>query len=157
MKLLRRCIPLLCLLLCACGTVRSAVVTAPNAPLSTAQFAFTPVTADSKEKNPDADAYNTQLKADAQQALIAMVRNRGGKWVKAGSNAQPIVVRVHSVYGNRALRALVGWGAGSAKITVDLSLQAADGRVIYETRPDVKLRRGQIGSASGRERVCTEV
>src|SRR3546814_5950336 len=96
MKLLRRCIPLLCLLLCACGTVRSAVVTAPNAPLSTAQFAFTPVTADSKEKNPDADAYNTQLKADAQQALIAMVRNRGGKWVKAGSNAQTIVVRVHS-------------------------------------------------------------
>src|SRR3546814_8863432 len=82
MDLLRRCIPLLGLLLGACGTVRSAVVTAPNAPLSTAQFAFTPVTADSKEKNPDADAYNTQLKADAQQALIAMVRNRGGKWVK---------------------------------------------------------------------------
>lgn len=145
MKLLRCCIPMLCLLLCACGTVRSAVVTAPSAPLSTAQFTFTPVTADSKEQNPDADAYNTQLKADAQQALIAMVRNRGGKWLKAGSPAPTLVVHVHSVYGNRALRAFVGWGAGSAKITVDISLRAADGHVIYATKTEGKLRRGLAG------------
>src|SRR3546814_17627997 len=92
MKLLRRCIPLLCLLLCACGTVRSAVVTAPNAPLSTAQFAFTPVTADSKEKNPDADAYNPHLKTSAQKELLAMVHKRGGKWVKAGRTAHTNVV-----------------------------------------------------------------
>src|SRR3546814_15615253 len=76
---------------------------------------------------------------------MARVRNGGGKGVKAGSNAQTIVVRVHSVYGNRALRAFVGWGAGSAKITVDISLQAADGRVIYATRTDGKLRRGLAG------------
>lgn len=141
----RRCIPLLCLLLCACGTVRSSVVTAPEVVLSTAQFVFIPVTADSKEKNPDADAYNTQLKADAQQAMIAMVRNRGGKWVKAGSGAPSLVVSVHSIYGNRALRAFVGWGAGSAKITVNISLRAADGHVIYATTTDGKLRRGLAG------------
>jgi hypothetical protein len=142
----RCCIPLLCLLLlCACGIVRSTVTTSPATPVTTRQYVFTPVQVESKEQTDDARAYNTQLKTDAHQALLALVRGRGAQWVKPGGTAPTIVVRIYSIYGNRVLRALVGWGAGSAKISVDITLLAADGHVLYSTHTEGKLRRGLAG------------
>jgi hypothetical protein len=145
MNTLRLSAVLLCLVLAGCGFVSTKTTTGPQAAQTFKQYSFTPIRVDSEEQTEDAATYNTQLKATARASLMAMLSARGATWAKPGTAAPTIAVRIYAVYGNRVLRALVGWGVGAAKISVDITLQTADGHALYATHTVGKMQRGIAG------------
>jgi hypothetical protein len=151
--MLQRCLLLLCLSLCAaCGTtIRNNVTNAPDAPLAYRQFTYTAVAVNSTSQTDDAKRYNTELKAEAQQALLQMVKAKNAQWVKAPAKVPTLVVTINANYGNRGIRLIppiFRGRAGQALIVVDIQMRSADGHVLYATHTEGKLRRGLFGGDS---------
>jgi hypothetical protein len=102
-----------------------------------------PVEVVSKEQNVDALSLNTQWKKMAEDELQTLFAS---KKISTSPNSQSTVVcRINVVYGNRALRYWVGFGAGSGSLTVTLELKDKNGNVQYATESKADLAVGAFG------------
>jgi hypothetical protein len=135
------------LLLSGCGRVREVNSMPLQQGLVVKAVELKPATISSLEDNADADAYDRELKALAQQELAKVLKARS---IQLAAGAPFIVdTRIDVIYGKRALRLFFGmFGAGSGKATVDVTLRdRRSGQVVYATHGEGTLRRGVfIGS-----------
>lgn len=129
----------------ACGRAHSKVVTRPDNILVIEQITLLPVDVSSEEQNPDALALNAQWKTMAADELQAMLV---AKNIEATSNSPTLVqCRIELVYGSRALRYFVGFGAGSGHMRVSIELKGSDGAVSYATISEADLAAGAWGGS----------
>ena len=131
------------LVLSACGGVHSVVLKQPSGIDGIKAVTLIPVEVTSKEQNADAQSLNAQWKKMAEEELQSLFAS---KKISTSSNSQATVVcRINVVYGNRALRYWVGFGAGSGSLTVVIELKDKNGNVQYATESKADLAVGALG------------
>lgn len=131
------------LTLSACGGVHSVVSKQPSGIDGIRAVTIAPVEVVSKEQNADALSLNAQWKKMAEDELQSLFAS---KKISISPNSQGTVVcRINVVYGNRALRYWVGFGAGSGSLTVTLELKDKTGNVQYATESKADLAVGAFG------------
>jgi hypothetical protein len=133
---------LLAITLSACGGVKNYVEKQPGDLAKFKQVSVGTVAVSSKESNPDATAFNAQWKSMLTDRLQGMLQDRGRLASKAKTRVD---AQVHVVYGNRALRYWVGFGAGAGSIRIVIELKDAAGSVVYSTRTEADLGMGMFG------------
>lgn len=144
MRTISIALPLLvtAMLLGACGRLHTTVVTEPTSAVTgLKKIGVAPVTVTSKEQNPDARQFNDQWKRMAADEIQSMLSAKGAR----GSGGGTVECKIHVVYGSRALRYFIGFGAGSGAVEIDLALKDAGGRVVYATRSEADLGGGGFG------------
>ena len=132
------------LTLSACGGVHNVVTKQPSGIDSIKLVTVAPVEVTSKEQNTDALSLNAQWKRMAEDELQSLLTSK--KIATSSNNSQATVVcRINVVYGNRALRYWVGFGAGSGSLTVTIELKDKSGNVQYATDSKADLAVGAFG------------
>lgn len=131
------------LALSACAGVHSMVMTQPVRIGELKPVTQHPVTVSSKEQTPEALSLNEQWKKMAAEELQSLLVSKN---IASSSNGQATVeCSIDVVYGNRALRYWVGFGAGSGHIHVTIELKDNSGTVRYATKSDADLSVGVFG------------
>ncbi len=131
------------LTLSACGGVHSVVSTPPSGIDGIRMVTIAPVEVESKEQNANALALNAKWKDMARYELRSMLAD---KQISTSPDSQETVVcHIRVVYGNRALRYWVGFGAGSGSLTVTIELKDQNGNVQYATQSKADLAMGAYG------------
>jgi hypothetical protein len=127
--------------LAACGRIHHRVDTSPAILLSINQLTVAAIEVSSHEDNADTRVYNVELKQQLQRELAQAL---SAKNVRNVRNA-PLTLdaRIRVIYGKRALRAFVGFGAGSGRAMVYLTLRDRDGNTVYSTYTEGNLRRAR--------------
>ena len=121
----------------ACGAIHSQVITQPDNIALLKQVIVLPVEFVSKEQTPDALARNAQWKTLASNELRALLVRKN---IGESSNGQATVrCRIEVTYGNRAVRDLIGFGAGAGHIRVTMELKDSTGTVRYATTSEADL------------------
>jgi hypothetical protein len=136
------CFAVAALALSGCGHVHdNVVVDQPAAKMQRpASVNIAPIEVSSKEQNADAQRIDADLKTDMESKLKEMLASKN---IAVSHHARDtIVTHIHVVYGNRALRFWVGFGAGSGSVTVDVALKNPQGRTIYATESKADLSIG---------------
>ena len=127
----------------ACGRVESTVVTPAASLPAPKQIAIQPVQVASAEQNPDALALNEQWKQLAMTEIQSLMARKG---IATPPDAPVrLSCNVQITYGNRALRYLVGFGAGTGSIQIDLKLLDQTGVERYATKSEADLAIGGFG------------
>ncbi len=126
----------------ACGSVNHRIAVQPQNNLSLKQVKLMPVEVISKEQNSDALALNAQCKEIATYELQILLQDKN-----ISLNNSDIVVDclIYVVYGDRALRYCVGFGAGSGYMSVTIELKNVQGTVLYATNSQAVLTMGLFG------------
>ena len=136
-------ISIVTLALSACGVPHHTVVTQPNNLVMFKQVTLLPVEVSSGEQSPDALAVNEKWKKWAMDELQSLMATKN---IEVSSNSQATVAcRIEIVYGNRALRYFIGFGAGAGHIQVDITLKDSNGIVRYATNSKADLAVGVVG------------
>lgn len=131
------------LALSACGGVHSVVSRQPTGIDGIRAVAIAPVEVVSKEQNANALALNAQWKKSCEEELQSLF---AGKKISVSSDSPATVAcRINVVYGNKALRYWVGFGAGSGGLTVTIELKDRGGNVQYATESRADLAVGAFG------------
>jgi|GEM_PF-6613309 len=130
------------LALTGCGRVHNnVIVDQPPATMqwpSSVNIASIEVT--SKEQNEDAQRINADLKTEMEAQLKEMLASKN---IAVSTHARnTIVANIRVVYGNRALRFWVGFGAGSGSVIVDVALKNPLGRTMYAAQSKADLSIG---------------
>ncbi|HYD48248.1 MAG TPA: DUF4410 domain-containing protein [Terriglobales bacterium] len=128
----------------ACGRIHSRVVVAPEKLGVIEQVALLPAEVSSREQTNEALALNAEWQTLAQQELEAAIGSRGIKIARRDAKNR-VVARIEVIYGNRALRYFVGFGAGSGHLAVTVELRDARGKVRYATSAEADLAGGLWG------------
>lgn len=146
------------LMLSGCGGIHNMVTKQPDGIGMIKAVAIAPVEVISKEQNADALSLNAQWKKMAEDELQSLLVSKN---ITVSNNTQAtIVCRINAVYGNRALRYWVGFGAGSGSLQVNIELKDNNGNVRYATVSKAKLAVGAFGgdmSKVAREAIQTAV
>lgn len=129
--------------LCACGGVHHRISTPPRNAPTLKQVKILPVEVSSKENNPDALALNEQWKKIALVELQALLDAK--KITAADDSDATVGCFIDVVYGNRALRYLVGFGAGAGHMAVAIEMKDKQGTVLYATDSEADLGAGAFG------------
>ena len=129
--------------LSACGGVHNVVTKQPSGIDRIMAATIAPVEVVSKEQNADALSLNAQWKKMAEDELQSLFVSK--KIAFSPESQATVVCRISVVYGNRALRYWVGFGAGSGSITVALELKDKNGDVQYATESKAHLAVGSFG------------
>jgi len=127
----------------ACGTVHHRVAAPPQNVSAVKQVKLLPVEVSSKENNPDALALNEQWKKIASNELQALLDVK--KITVTDSGEATVGCFIDVVYGSRAMRYLVGFGAGAGHMNVALELKDKQGAVLYATDSKADLGAGAFG------------
>lgn len=129
--------------LSACGKVHHQIATQPIDSYSVQQVAVTTVEVSSKEQNQDALSLNDQWKEVATEELQSMLDTKN---IVTTDNSDTIVgCRIYVVYGNRALRYFVGFGAGAGHMDISIELKDRQGTILYATQSKADLAMGGFG------------
>lgn len=132
-------------LLSACGGVHNTVSRQPDAVGVIKTVTILPIEATSKEQNADALALNAEWQAMAETELKTLLNNRK---ISVTSDAQTsISCRINTVYGSRALRYWVGFGAGKGSLEITIELKDSSGVVKYATVTKADLAIGAFGGS----------
>lgn len=127
----------------ACGGVHHKIATQPQNIPVLKQVKLLSVEVSSKEQNADALSLNDQWKKIATDELQTML---DAKNIIATNNSDTTVgCSIDVVYGNRALRYFVGFGAGSGHMRVTIELKDKHGTVLYAANSDADLAMGGFG------------
>jgi Domain of unknown function (DUF4410) len=142
-SLLRASIVFVALTLSACGGIHSVVTKQPSGITGIKAVTVAPVEVASHEQNVDAVALNAQLKKVAEDELRSHLASKN---IAVSATSQATVVgRINVVYGNRALRYWVGFGAGAGSLTITIELKDRSGNVQYATETKSDLAVGMFG------------
>jgi hypothetical protein len=129
--------------LCACGGVHHRVTPKAQDLPALKQIVVLPVEVNSKEQTPEAQALNEQWKKIAADELRTLLDARGIAAAAGGDFTVGCFVNV--VYGNRALRYMVGFGAGAGHMSVAIELKNRQGTVLFATTSEADLAAGAFG------------
>jgi hypothetical protein len=136
-------ITVLAFALYACGAVHNSVTTQPQNIPALEQVNVLPVEVSSKEQNPDALSLNDQWEKMATDELRSLLDSK--KITEAANSDTTVGCRIDVVYGNRALRYFVGFGAGSGHMSVTIELKDKQGTVLYAINSEADLAMGAGG------------
>jgi hypothetical protein len=124
----------------ACGGVHHRIATQPQNIPALKQVKLLPVEVSSKEQNSDALSLNDQWKKIATDELQTLL---DAKNIMATNNSDTTVgCRIDVVYGSRALRYFVGFGAGAGHMRVTIELKDKHGTVLYAMNSEADLAMG---------------
>jgi hypothetical protein len=127
----------------ACGGVHHTVITdSPNIP-KLKEVELLTVEVNSKEQTSEALSKNNQLKEIATEEIQALLNAKN--IIAVTDSDTTINCHIDIVYGSRALRYFVGFGAGSGHISVTVELKNNDGNVLYATNSEADLSIGVFG------------
>ena len=127
----------------ACGSVHNKVVAQPDSVEALKQVNLLPIEVTSMEQSTEALRLNEQWGAMAREELQSVL---AAKSVAVASDAQPTVsCKINIKYGSRALRYVVGFGAGTGSMRVQIELRDETGRVRYATETAADLSIGAFG------------
>jgi len=135
----------LVLVLGACGHTHTDVLKQPQseAPVSVQSATIAPVEVKSREDDADSLALNQQwAKAATEELQKLMAEKRIAERDAAGAS---IVCQIAVVYGSRALRYFVGFGAGAGSVSIDIELKDAQGATLYAAKSTADLKVGLFG------------
>lgn len=128
--------------LAACGRISHRVDTSPAILLSISQLTVAPVEVSSHEDNADTRVYNVELKQQLERELAQALSAKNVRNVRGAPLT--LEARLRVVYGKRALRAFVGFGAGSGRAMLYLTLRDnKTGKTVYSTYTEGNLRRAR--------------
>jgi hypothetical protein len=129
--------------LCACGGVHHRILVQPENIPMIKQVKPLSVEVSSKEQSADALSLNDQLKKIATDELQSLLDDKN---ITVSNNSNTTVdCRIDVVYGSRAMRYLVGFGAGTGHINMTIELKGKNGAVLYSTTSDADLAMGLFG------------
>lgn len=137
------------LALTGCGRVHNNVIV--DHPPATMQrpsaVSIASIEVTSTEQNEDAQRLNADLKTTMESELKDMLASKN---IAVSPHARDtIVATIRVVWGNRALRFFVGFGAGSGSVVVNVALKNPQGRTMYaiESKADLSTSRDMVGVA----------
>lgn len=130
-------------LLSACGGVHSTIDTPRDSSVVVKEVTLLPVRVDSKEQNADALALNEQWKTMAAEELQTMMASKS--IARSNDSEATVACHIDVEYGNRALRYLVGFGAGAGHMKVSIELKDKSGKVLYASNSKADLAMGMFG------------
>lgn len=133
------------LFLSACGHVHSRATTQPDGLVVVKEVTSVSVDVTSEEQNPDALELNRQWKNMATDELRTMLGSK--KIAISDTGDASVECRIEVVYGNRALRYFVGFGAGTGHFRVIVELKNKQGKVLYSTLSEADLSVGAFGGS----------
>ena len=127
----------------ACGGVHHKIATQPQSIPALKQAKLLSVEVSSKEQNPEALSLNDQWKKIATDELQTLLDTKN---IIATNNSDTTFgCKIDLVYGNRALRYIVGFGAGAGHMRVTIELKDKHGAVLYATNSEADLAIGVFG------------
>ena len=129
--------------LSACGGAQHKIVTQPQNIPTLTQVKLLPVEVSSKEQNPEVLSRNEDLKKIATDELETLLISKNIETIQACDTK--VSCNIDVVYGNRALRYFVGFGAGVGHIRVIMELKDENGTVLYATNSKADLAMGGFG------------
>ncbi len=133
------------LMLSACGRVHSRVTTQPDELVIIKQVSSVSVKVTSEEQDQDLLELNEQWKNMATDELRSML---SAKRIASSDDGDVIVeCLIEVVYGSRALRYFVGFGAGTGHFRVAIELKDREGKVRYSTLSEADLSVGAFGGS----------
>jgi hypothetical protein len=149
---------ILALGIAGCSGVHTGVVIQPDNIAAYKEITLLPPDVFSREETPDAVAINQELKELATKELQALMNS---KQITVSDNGKATVeCNIKVDYGNRAMRAMVGYGAGTGYVKVRIELKDSNGVTRYATKSEAELSAGLIGgdmSEVARDAVRTAV
>ena len=133
----------LSIMVAACGGIQSKVIANNGSAANAKALELAPIQVSSREQTADAQNYNREWEKLAQEELQGMMQDKG---ITNSTNGEgSIECKIKIVYGNKALRYFVGYGAGSGSVEVTLALRDNAGNVQYATTTNSKLAMGAWG------------
>ena len=142
-RILRLVIISVALTVSACGGIQSVITKQPSGLTGIKAVQIASIAVESREQNADALALNAQWKKMAEDELRSQLNAKNIDTPAAGQAT--VVCRINVVYGNRALRYWVGFGAGAGSLTMVIELKDKAGNVQYATETKSDLAVGAFG------------
>ena len=136
-------ITLLAFSLYACGGAHHKIATPPQNIPTLKQVKILSVEVNSEEDSADALSLNEQWKKLATDELQTLLASKS---IMVMDDCDLTVgCRIDVAYGNRALRYIVGFGAGKGHMSVIVELKDKHGSVLYATNSEADLAMGAFG------------
>jgi len=134
---------LVTLALSGCGNVHTETIKPSEIAQPPREVVLAPVQVTSVEQDADVITMDAQWSKMATEQLQTML---AGKKIAISPDAPATVLcRIQVRYGNRAMRYLVGFGAGRGNIDVSIGLQDKDGKTLFTTDSKAHLAVGLFG------------
>jgi hypothetical protein len=133
----------LVLSLSACGGVINTVITQPDNIGVFKEVTLIPPEVTSEKQDADTLAKNEELKKIANDELRSLLESKN--IVLSDNRKASVECHIEVTYGNRALRYLVGFGAGAGHIRVRIEMKDDGGVTRYATSSEAELAVGVFG------------
>lgn len=135
-----------------CGKAGHTLLTKPENISNYKDIYISDVSVSSKEQSENAQKLNEEMMAFTKDELIKALEQKGTYNILQESTSSSVYLtletKIEIVYGSRALRYLVGFGAGSGACKISMKLKdSSSGEVKYETKSESKLAGGGFGGS----------
>ncbi len=135
-----------------CGKASYTVLVNPDNISSYENIYVADVSVSSKEQSENAKKVNEEMITFTKDELLKAIKQKGSYNIienaESCSNCLILETNIEIVYGSRALRYIVGMGAGSGSCKINMKLtDPSSGQVKYETKSKSKLAGGAFGGS----------